>query len=59
MSVGTNNQHSVTANDVRDALENSWTWFLNALEENEVEDRVLFTGIVERVLDLVEEELAE
>lgn len=59
MSVGTNNQHSVSANDVRDALENSWAWFLVALEENEIEDESAVKRIVERVLDLVEEELAE
>ena len=59
MSVGTNNQHSVSANDVQDALENSWTWFLNDLEENEVEDESAVRRIVERVLDLVESELAE
>jgi len=59
MSVGTNNQHSVSANDVRDALENSWAWFLVALEENEIEDEFFVKRLVQRVLDLVEEELAE
>jgi len=53
------NRHSVSANDVRDALENSWGWFLNHLEENEVEDESAVKRIVERALDLVESELAE
>ena len=44
----------MSANDVRDALENSWGWFLNHLEENEVEDESAVKRIVERALDLVE-----
>jgi hypothetical protein len=59
MSVETNNESNVRANDVQDALENSWGWFLNHLEENEVEDESAVKQIVERVLDLVELELAE
>ena len=59
MSVETNNESNVRANDVQDALENSWGWFLNHLEENEVEDESAVKRIVERALDLVESELAE
>ena len=61
MSVGTNNQHSVNANDVRDALENSWSDFKNNLQEENFDGvtEVLVEVIVTKVLNNIEAELGE
>ena len=61
MSVGTNHQHSVSANDVRDALENSWSDFKNNLQEENFDGvtEVLVEVLVTKVLNNIEAELGE
>ena len=61
MSVEINNLHRVSANDVRDALENSWSDFKNNLQEENFDGvtEVLVEVLVTKVLNNIEAELGE
>ena len=55
------NKMKFTANDIQDALENSWSDFRNNLQDRNLDGRteVIVESIVAKVLDNIEHELGE